>query len=300
MRLQPLQVHRGAAAIVVPLHLGHGRAVDPEERHAPPVRAAHVDVHQLAATHQPEGREVNVFSQEHALTSFRCSGLERKRSATVKMRRGVLLSSQGRRRVFLQDQPDVGPPLLPAYPSKTARSENPVKRSKPFQGQAHFEPLVSDKVFLSVKCYFEGMTGSTGETVRILRPQGGAPVRPHAVVKVTKQELGERLRNLRQSRGISQREVARLLGVDQSHVSNVERGVRGLTLQQVVKLSRGLDTSADEILNGGKRRAPVKSLRDGRLLQRLQRIQDLPSSQQQAILKILDGLLESHGKSSAN
>jgi transcriptional regulator with XRE-family HTH domain len=117
-------------------------------------------------------------------------------------------------------------------------------------------------------------------------------VPPRNAVKVSKDELGERLRSLRHSLGITQREIARLLGVDQAHISNVERGARGLTIQQVVKLSRGLGVSADEILNNGKKQKPVNSLRDGRILLRLQRIQELPHSQQQAILKILDGLLE--------
>jgi transcriptional regulator with XRE-family HTH domain len=116
------------------------------------------------------------------------------------------------------------------------------------------------------------------------------------VVKVSKKELGERLRNLRHSLGITQRDIARLLGVDQAHISNVERGVRGLTIQQVVKLSRGLRISADEILNNGKKPKQVHSLRDGRILLRLQRIQELPPPQQQAILKILDGLLEGQRK----
>jgi len=115
-------------------------------------------------------------------------------------------------------------------------------------------------------------------------------------VVVSKQQLGSRLRALRQSHGISQAEVARRLGVDQSHISNVERGVRGLTIQQVVKLSRALGVAADEILNNGKRAPAVGSLKSGRMLRRLQRIEELPAAQQQAILKILDGLLETHGK----
>jgi len=115
-------------------------------------------------------------------------------------------------------------------------------------------------------------------------------------IAVSKKELGSRLRALRQSHGISQSQVARLLGVDQSHISNVERGVRGLTIQQVVKLSRALAVPTDEILNNGRRPPAVRSLRSGRMLRRLQRIEELPVAQQQAILKILDGLLYTHTK----
>lgn len=114
--------------------------------------------------------------------------------------------------------------------------------------------------------------------------------------QVSKKELGERLRAVRHSHGVTQSQVAKILGTNQSHVSNVERGARGLTLQQVVKLTRAFDVSADTLLNGKKPAKPARSLKSGRLLQRLQRIEELPPTQQKAILKILDGLLGKHAR----
>jgi transcriptional regulator with XRE-family HTH domain len=110
--------------------------------------------------------------------------------------------------------------------------------------------------------------------------------------QVTKQELGHRLRAIRRSRGITQREVAEILGTNQSHISNVERGARGLTIQQVVKLSKALRVSADELLVGNHRSLDPQSLRSGRLIHRLQRIEELPADQQKAVIKILDCLLD--------
>lgn len=78
MSLQPLQVHSGAALVVAPFDLGHVGAIDPEERHAPSVRPAHMDVDQLAAAYQPEGRQIDVLGHKHALTSFRRLDWERK------------------------------------------------------------------------------------------------------------------------------------------------------------------------------------------------------------------------------
>jgi len=69
-----LQIDRGAALVVIPLDLVHARAVDPEERHAPSVRTAHMDVDQLAAAHEAKGRQVDVLGHKHAFASFRLSG----------------------------------------------------------------------------------------------------------------------------------------------------------------------------------------------------------------------------------
>jgi hypothetical protein len=128
--LQPLQVHQGAAAVVVPLHLDHAGAVDPEERHAPSVRAAHLDAGQLAAAHQPEGREIDVFGQEHALTSFSPLWIgEEEISYSGYASRGSPLLAGPAPGVLPRSIPtSVRFFVLPAYASKTAGSGNTVKR----------------------------------------------------------------------------------------------------------------------------------------------------------------------------
>lgn len=111
-----------------------------------------------------------------------------------------------------------------------------------------------------------------------------------------RKQIGRRIRALRQSQGMAQARLGEILGIDQSHVSNIERGVRSVTIQQLTKLSKSFRVSIDQILDARTDEAftPPRSLRSGRLLRRLQRIEDLPVSQQRAILKILDGLLDQH------
>ena len=46
--------------MVLALDVVEPRARDREDRHAPPVRAAHLDRLELAATHEPEGSEEEV------------------------------------------------------------------------------------------------------------------------------------------------------------------------------------------------------------------------------------------------
>jgi transcriptional regulator with XRE-family HTH domain len=66
------------------------------------------------------------------------------------------------------------------------------------------------------------------------------PTPPKDVV-VSRKQIGERLRYLRVERGISQVALAEALGTYQTSVSAIERGARGVTVQQLVKLASALD-----------------------------------------------------------
>jgi len=115
---------------------------------------------------------------------------------------------------------------------------------------------------------------------------------PPKNVQFTKAEAGRRIRSIRESRGITQVEMAKTLGIPQSNVSAMERGTRGLTVHQVVKLARVLKVSADEILigrNGSHETKPPTSLK---LLRRLQRIEKLPEARQRVVLKFIDALVD--------
>lgn len=115
--------------------------------------------------------------------------------------------------------------------------------------------------------------------------------RPHqSQLAARRREIGQRIRSLRQAHGLSQTKLARLLGIEQSHVSNIERGARSATIQQVTRLSKKLSVSTDTILGGGAL-PQVKTLSGGKLYRYLQRIEELPAADQKAVLQILDSLL---------
>jgi transcriptional regulator with XRE-family HTH domain len=97
---------------------------------------------------------------------------------------------------------------------------------------------------------------------------------------------------------MAQVRLGEILGIDQSHVSNIERGARSVTIQQLTKLSKAFGVSIDQLLAAreGKALEVPRSLRSGRLLRRLRRIEELPVAQQRAVLKILDGLLDQRAR----
>jgi transcriptional regulator with XRE-family HTH domain len=62
--------------------------------------------------------------------------------------------------------------------------------------------------------------------------------------------LGPALRAVREQRGLSQTDMARLAGVSPSAVSQAEQGRRGLSLETLVLLSERLGMTIDDILQG--------------------------------------------------
>jgi transcriptional regulator with XRE-family HTH domain len=109
---------------------------------------------------------------------------------------------------------------------------------------------------------------------------------------VDEKTIGRRLRELRQRRGLTQAEVAEQVGIDQTLVSNYERGAARLHGALVAGFAKALKASADEIL--GLKDVTAKKPSNGRLLRRIQRIEELPATDQRSVLKFLGALLERH------
>ena len=120
--------------------------------------------------------------------------------------------------------------------------------------------------------------------------------RPSKIAVISYRDIGERVRALRLAHDLTQAQLARLLGTSQTALSETERGNRGLTVQQVVKISRALKVTPNDILGDGRRqRSNGARPRDSRILRRLHRIERLPEAQRQAVLQLLDGIIKAHG-----
>jgi transcriptional regulator with XRE-family HTH domain len=60
-------------------------------------------------------------------------------------------------------------------------------------------------------------------------------------------KMGERVRDTRVRRGLSQEELAHRAGVDRSYMSGIERGVRNITMLKLPSLARALRVSVREL-----------------------------------------------------
>lgn len=62
--------------------------------------------------------------------------------------------------------------------------------------------------------------------------------------------VGERIKNSRISKNITQDKLAELIEVNPSHLCNIEKGKTKMSTDTLVNLSRGLNTSIDYLLFG--------------------------------------------------
>lgn len=64
--------------------------------------------------------------------------------------------------------------------------------------------------------------------------------------------FGAAVRARRKEMGLSQEALADLAGVDRSHMGKIERGERNVTLLNVLRIARALDTSSTNLLNAAQ------------------------------------------------
>lgn len=112
---------------------------------------------------------------------------------------------------------------------------------------------------------------------------------------LSKKEIGQRLKTLRQERRMTQVELAKALGTHQASLSQIERGTRGVSLHQVVKLARALRVPTDRLLGAGKGNGAEPPSRNDRLMRRVRKIEQLPKERQEAVIKMLDVFLQTQG-----
>lgn len=103
--------------------------------------------------------------------------------------------------------------------------------------------------------------------------------------------IGQRVARLRKERGITQVELAEVLGVSQPNISEYERGGLSLRWDQVATLSRVLRVSADELVGLKGESSPRRGPRDSRLARMLREVEGLPRRDREALLRTIDAFL---------
>ena len=69
------------------------------------------------------------------------------------------------------------------------------------------------------------------------------------------QEIGKRIKQARQAKGISQMELAEAVGISVSFLSNIEVGRQSMNIRTLIAISDTLDVSTDWILHNDTRAA---------------------------------------------
>lgn len=63
-----------------------------------------------------------------------------------------------------------------------------------------------------------------------------------------KQKLGKRIKELRVKEGYSQEEFASRCGLHRTYISDIERGERNVSVENIEKIARALKIAPDELL----------------------------------------------------
>jgi transcriptional regulator with XRE-family HTH domain len=113
--------------------------------------------------------------------------------------------------------------------------------------------------------------------------------------KLNNETFGKRLSRFRKERGLSQNALAEKIGISQSTFTDYERDILRLHDKLIVKLSKILKISSDELL-GIKNNGYKEPLPNLRLMRRLIEIERLPLTQQKALLKNIDMFLKASKK----
>src|SRR5579864_1794199 len=114
--------------------------------------------------------------------------------------------------------------------------------------------------------------------------------RPRPQPSVFSRAIGARLRELREERGWTQRELDSRLGILQSKLSKYESGTHQPSLRTLVRMANLFGVSTDYLLTGTG--TPVPPLRDDRLLDRFRRLGAGSEEMRAIVLSILDALFE--------
>ena len=104
--------------------------------------------------------------------------------------------------------------------------------------------------------------------------------------------FGERLHRYREDRGLSQRQLSTLAGVDPVQISRYERGLGLPAADTLVAIAKALRVSLDTLLLGKADRAGEElPVRNVMLLDRLAEIEKLDRKDQDMIVELIHSVL---------
>jgi transcriptional regulator with XRE-family HTH domain len=135
--------------------------------------------------------------------------------------------------------------------------------------------------------------------IPILAGQSGGLLPRRKDFVLSKKEIGDRIKTLRQARNVTQVELARMIGAQQTNLSQIERGVRGVGVGQILKLSQALRVTPDKLIGSQKSAAPPRPQNE-RLLKRVRHIEKLPAEHQDAVVRMLDAFLGTQPRQAAH
>lgn len=102
--------------------------------------------------------------------------------------------------------------------------------------------------------------------------------------------IGDKIRKVREAKGLSQKQVALSLGMDQAQYSRIENGKTDPSFSNVTKIAKALGVDLSELFKSDEVFKDVNSY-DKSLIEKLSIIEKLDDKEKQAFYSILDALV---------
>jgi transcriptional regulator with XRE-family HTH domain len=120
---------------------------------------------------------------------------------------------------------------------------------------------------------------------------------PLPPLSVELEAVALRIKRLRKIRGLTQKELADHIGITRDILASYESGRAHLNDDTIIRFAIALQVSADELLGLKDHYALVGQTPNVRLIKRMQKIQELPTLEQKALLKNIDMFLKASADS---
>ncbi len=104
-------------------------------------------------------------------------------------------------------------------------------------------------------------------------------------------DFPKKLKQLRQSKGWSQGQVAMKIDVDMQRISKYERGVLNPTTELALKLADLFEVSLDYMLRNEENSASNR-IKNPKILKQLEEIDNLPEDKQRSVVALLEAFIK--------
>ena len=102
--------------------------------------------------------------------------------------------------------------------------------------------------------------------------------------------IGERIKQLREARELSQKELAMSINMDQSQYSKIEKGKTDPTTSTLEKISKALGINVAKLFTSNNPLEEVDSINKS-TMEKVQLLEQLEEDEKQSVFKIIDGLV---------
>ncbi len=103
--------------------------------------------------------------------------------------------------------------------------------------------------------------------------------------------FGEKLRQLRKRKKLTQEQLAELIGTHESHIGRYERDESNSSANVLIKISEVFDVSIDSLLLDEKKFQPFPQITDKELLEQLEEIDKMDEDKRALAKRILSMLI---------